>query len=102
MSGIKHDDNKARTDLLPADVLLSLAKQYTHGAGKYGDRNWESGLAYSRVYAALLRHLLAWWSGEDKDQEGFHHLDAVLFNAVALRAYTLRGMKEFDDRPISE
>lgn len=99
MTAKKYDKGKSRTDLLPVDVLMSLSSVYTHGATKYGDRNWEEGMEYSRMYAALLRHLYAWWSGEDYDEEGFHHLDAVAFCTFALRAYTLRD-SGVDDRPL--
>lgn len=59
--GVKFDSGKLRMDLLPTDALEALARILTDGADKYGARNWEKGMAWSRPYAALLRHLLAWW-----------------------------------------
>lgn len=67
--GIKHDDDKPRTDLLPVRPLLDIANVLAFGAHKYSDRNWEKGFTYSRVYGALLRHVFAWWGGEDVDKE---------------------------------
>lgn len=32
-------------------------------------RNWENWMDWSRPYGALLRHLMAWWSWNDKDEE---------------------------------
>lgn len=67
-----------------------------------GDRNWEKGYEWSKSYAALLRHLLLWWNGEDTDMDEvfgeFHHLDAVLFHAMALRRFSLEH-GDLDDRP---
>jgi len=101
--GTKADGGKLRMDLLPVEALESLARRLTLGAEKYGPRNWESGIEYSRVYAALLRHLLAWWSGEDIDPDPIaknsHHLEGVLINAAFLVTYVKRGMIDFDDRP---
>jgi len=98
MSGIKFD-NKARTDLIPIRPLMSLANLYKIGAEKYEDRNWEKGMKFSLLYRALLRHLFAFWDGEDFDPEdGQHHLDSVAFHVFALREYVERGIGE-DDRP---
>ncbi len=29
-----------------------------------GERNWEKGMSWGRVYGALMRHLWAWWAGK--------------------------------------
>lgn len=97
--GVNHDAGKLRMDLLPPDALEALARILTDGAVKYGNRNWEKGMAWSRPYAALLRHLLAWWGGQDTDPESGHtHLWHVLTNAVFLVSYEQRKIGE-DDRP---
>ena len=97
--GVKFDQGKLRMDLLPTDALEALARILTDGAEKYGARNWEKGMAWSRSYAALQRHLLAWWGGQDNDPESGHpHLWHVLTNAVFLTSYQIREIGE-DDRP---
>lgn len=99
MTGKKDDKNKARYDLLPPEPLEELAKLYGTGAGVYGSRNWEQGLAYGRVFAAMMRHAWAWWRGEKYDpKDGQHHLIAVAWNAFALFTYEIRNLGE-DDRP---
>lgn len=103
--GIKHDSDKPRFDLIPADALEEVAKVYTVGAKKYGDRNWEKGLFYGRLCGALLRHIYAWWRGEKKDKENkCHHLSSVVFCALALLHYELNFSKfsKFDDRNKNE
>jgi hypothetical protein len=69
VQGKKFDEEKLRLDLLPIDPLRAIGKILTFGAKKYGDRNWEKGLKWSRVYGALQRHLFAYWDGEDTDEE---------------------------------
>lgn len=100
---LKKDAGKLPYDLLPLDAVEELTKIYQMGANKYAPHSWEQGMRYSRVYAALLRHLFAWWRGEDKDQEsGLSHMAHVAWNALALLTYTLRGKTEYDDRPKGE
>lgn len=98
--GTKYDGQKLRWDLLPYDALEEVARVYSMGAAKYGDYNWAKGIAYSRIYAALMRHLVAWWRGEAADPDnGQPHLASVVWNALTLLAYTKRNMQAFDDRP---
>lgn len=71
----KADDGKTRMDLLPYEALEGIAQILTFGAAKYADHNWRKGLAWSRVYSSLQRHLGAWSRGEDLDSEtGKSHL----------------------------
>lgn len=97
--GIKHDTGKLRYDLIPADALEELAKVYTMGAKKYGDRNWEKGMDWSRLFGAMLRHSWSWFRGEKFDQQdGQHHLSSVAWCALALMSYEMRKVGK-DDRP---
>ncbi len=96
---VKFDTGKLRMDLLPPDALEALARILTDGAEKYGEYNWSKGMKWSRPYAALLRHLMAFWAGQDNDPESGHpHLWHVLTNAVFLTSYQIREIGE-DDRP---
>lgn len=103
--GVKADDGKAPMHLIPPEAMHALANRLRLGAKKYDARNWEKGIAYSRVHSALLRHLFAWWSGEDIDPdptaEGSSHLEGVLINAAFLVAFEKRfgAGSRFDDRP---
>ena len=86
-----------RYDLIPSRPLREVARNYGIGASKYADRNWEKGVDWSLCFAALNRHLWAWWEGEQIDEAGFHHLSAVVFHAFALMEYE-RTHPELDDR----
>jgi hypothetical protein len=97
--GVKYDGGKARYDLLPPESLESLAQVLTFGAAKYGDRNWEAGMSWGRVFAAMMRHMWAWWRGEHKDPEtGFSHLWHAAACMAFLIAYEERRIGT-DDRP---
>lgn len=98
-SAQKFDRQKRRFDLVPVGPLSALADVYTFGAGKYADRNWEKGLSWGRCYAAALRHLTAFWAGENMDQEsGLPHLAHAAWNCFALLEY-MQTHPEMDDRP---
>lgn len=97
--GLKHDREKLRYDLIPVHPLRLLAEVYTIGARKYADRNWEKGIAYTRILGAMMRHLEAFRAGESLDPEGGqHHLASVAWGAFALMEYE-ETHREFDDRP---
>ena len=96
--GRKDDGGKERFDLLPVYPLFKLAEVYTIGARKYADRNWEKGIPYGRVFAALMRHAWKWWRGEQNDPvDGQHHLSSVAWCAMTLMEYE-RTHPELDDR----
>lgn len=78
MTFVKHDNGKARYDLIDADFEQELAEVLTHGATKYTDNNWQNarvGEARARYYAAFRRHTAAWRRGEELDPDsGLPHL----------------------------
>lgn len=96
--GVKFDEGKLRFELLPIKPLMDVVKVFTLGAKKYTDRNWEQGIAFGRLFGAMIRHSFKWWAGETHDQEdGQHHLASVITNAMFLMELE-RTHPEFDDR----
>jgi len=94
------DENKVKFDLIPPQALWALARVYTYGATKVAPRNWEKGMRWGRAYAALQRHLNAFWSGESFDRESScHHLMCVVFWAFTLYMYEIFQRGE-DDRSL--
>nr|BDD47795.1 hypothetical protein 13 [Deltaproteobacteria bacterium] len=86
--------------LLPAAALEDVVKVFTYGAGKYDPRNWESGIAWGRVFGAVMRHLWAFWRGEDADPEtGLPHLAHAVAGCLFLLTF-MRTHKELDDRSV--
>lgn len=98
-TGGRKEVKLARADLVPVFPFMQLAEHYGRGALKYADRNWELGYPFSVSYAALIRHVMQWWGGEEFDEEtGSHHLTAVAWHAFALRQLVVTH-PERDDRP---
>lgn len=98
VGGLRFDQGKTRLDLLPPELLEGVGQVLSMGALKYAPRNWEKGMKWGRVYASLMRHLLAWQKGEKVDTEsGLSHLWHVATNAAFLITYEARGIGE-DDR----
>ena len=96
--GKKFDGGKERFDLFPMMPLLELAKLFTLGAAKYGVRNWEKGMKFSRLFSAMMRHSFKWWAGEKYDPvDGQHHLTAVMWNAMVLMELE-NTLPKMDDR----
>ena len=96
--GIKYDEGKLRFDLIPGDALEELAIIYTFGARKYEDNNWRKGMLWSRVFGAIMRHLWAFFRGQDLDPEsGRPHLAHAAWGCFTLLNY-MKTRKEFDDR----
>lgn len=97
--GKRYNNGKTRHDLVPAWAQEQYARVLTAGAEKYGDRNWERGMDWSKVIASMKRHILAWELGEDYDQEtGLLHMAHVMCNAGFLTEY-YRIYPMGDDRP---
>lgn len=97
--GRKDDGGKDPWHLAPFDAFRAIIKVLAFGAGKYAPRNWEQGMAWSRPYAALMRHLSAWWERDPHDPETrFSHLWHAGCCIVFLIAYEIRGIGT-DDRP---
>ena len=99
-TGIKHDQGKPRYELMPGATLNDIAAVFTYGASKYGDRNWERGLSWGRLFGATMRHLWAWWGGEEKDPEsGLGHLEHAAASILMLCASAKRGCGGDDRSP---
>ena len=99
---MKADGVKNRLELWPVRPYEDVGWVLTYGARKYEDRNWEKGMSWSRLYGATLRHLFAWWRGEDKDPESdLSHLAHAACNIMFLLEFE-STRKDFDDRPTRE
>lgn len=79
---------KGRFDLLPPSALLRIAKQFEHGATKYGERNWERGIPLSRFLDSALRHVCLFLTGRQEED----HLVAAAWNLLAALETESRAM----------
>jgi hypothetical protein len=96
----QHGADKPPLSLIPATALIPLSRALEQGAGKYGPYNWRRTPISASVYQnAALRHLLAWWDGEDVDVEsGQSHLAHVMANCAILIDARMADTLQ-DDRP---
>jgi hypothetical protein len=89
--GKKFNQGKTMHDLVPAFAQEQYAKVLTHGAEKYGPNNWRLGMQWSKIIAAIKRHLLAIESGEDYDNgpggTGLLHAAHLMCEAGFLTEY---------------
>jgi hypothetical protein len=97
-----HGITKPSMGVVPPSAMLHLSDVLSDGAEKYGPLNWRrDAVAASVYYSAAMRHLMAWWDGEDIDpgsKRGAHHLAAVMANmAIVLDAAGTGHL--IDDRP---
>lgn len=99
--GVKFDDGKVKFSLLPWDAVREVAVVFTRGAKKYEPRNWEKGMAWSRVYDSTQRHLTDWFQKRetlDPDGTGLRNIAQAAWGCLVLLAWELRGHGT-DDRP---
>ncbi len=92
--------SKAPLSVVPATALYLDAMALMEGALKYGRHNWrEAGIRYSVYYDAMMRHMTAWWEGEDVDADSGlpHPAKAMACLTILLDAMVLEN--GHDDRP---
>ena len=99
---IKKAFGLAKTNLrcIPPVAIAQLGAIMAGGSEKYGLFNFSlSGVDASDYYEAALRHLLAWYAGEDVDpRSGYHHAAHVMAcMAIVLECEALGNLT--DDRP---
>jgi len=99
--GRKDDVGKIRMELVPPSLITAVGTILTFGAKKYAPRNWEKGIAWGRVFGALMRHLWLWWAGENFDPETHQ---SHLWHAACCITFLIEyetTHEELDDRPSS-
>jgi len=96
----KFDGGKLMWDLLMWNGVKEIVRILTFGAEKYGAYSWkEVEGSRERYYAALLRHITAWFMGEENDPEsGCHHLAHAGCNLLFLLSNDLQGRNNEDLR----
>lgn len=87
--GFKADKGKPDWSLLDLKALTGCVEVLTFGAEKYARDNWKKVPdGKNRYFAALMRHLTAWQSGEKVDPEsGKSHLDHAMCNLYFLKNF---------------
>lgn len=98
-SGGAKGQKSVRLHAIPREALWELGRVYAFGEEKYDDYNFRKGYDWSLSYDAMLRHLTAFWDGEDVDEESkLHHMAHAVWNGICLLFFSLRRRGN-DDRP---
>lgn len=91
---------KVPMSTVSAPVMAEVGLAMMEGALKYGRHNYRvSGVRGSVYYDAAMRHLMAWYEGQDIDPDsGLSHLVKVIACMAVLRDSQIQG-NWVDDRP---
>lgn len=98
--GKKELEGKLDWSCLPLESLNGVVRVFEKGAIKYhGTRTWLPGIKFSKLFAAIMRHLIDWfYLRKDRDAEsGEHPLSHVVANCLMLLTYI--DINKYDDRP---
>jgi hypothetical protein len=116
----RSDKGKPIVHTIDPKFILGIAKVSAFGAKKYHMRNFlmAPGMKWSQVYDSLMRHLMAYWAGEELDVgpngefgetddpatnmqwSGLPHIDMVAWNVMVLCTYRNHSVYHpGDDRP---
>jgi len=100
MEGIKYDDGKLRWDIVPWRELEEVVSVITHGAKKYSPDNWKH-VTEERYKAAAMRHLCAYFKGEDIDESGHHHLAHAICSCLFALWHANNKTEKFIEKEFS-
>jgi hypothetical protein len=91
---------KAPLSTVPMNVVAEVGLAMMEGALKYGRHNYRGvGVRASVYFDAAMRHMIAWWEGEDIDPDsGISHITKTIACLTVLRDAQSRDMVT-DDRP---
>ena len=85
---------------IPCRVIAEVGLAMLEGSRKYSRHNYRiAGVRGSVYYDATLRHLMAWYEGEDIDPDsGLSHITKAIAGLVVLRDSMISN-NWTDDRP---
>ena len=85
---LKFDAGKPQHHLLIDEFIDEMIKVREFGSVKYEKWDWLRGLAFSKYQDAIKRHLKAFNSGEDCDDESdLHHMAHIAISAMFLTPF---------------
>lgn len=93
-----HGQRKVPLHVVPPALLIQTARAIS--SNTYAPYNWrDNGVVASVYYAAIQRHLNAWWDGQDLDTDsGVSHL-AHAAGGIAILLDAISAGNFLDDRP---
>ena len=106
--GKKFDGDKLEWGLVPFEALHGVVERFGGGKKKYGAWNWiEVDDAKERYFNGLMRHLVAYRSGEELDNDpqfentkrAKFHLTTALWNLLVLEYLDMKEKKQLNENP---
>ena len=96
---MKASHGKVMLHLLPPGPIYDIARVREFGSEKYAPWDWTIGRNHTDYYDAVMRHMLAWLTGEDNDPEsGLSHLAHAGCTLLFMIEHAKTG-KGLDNRP---
>jgi hypothetical protein len=96
---MKASHGKVMLHLLPPAALIEVARVRDYGAAKYSPWDWTLSRSWTDCFDAVMRHMLAWQTGQDKDPEsGLPHLAHAACTLMFMIEFEKSG-KGLDNRP---
>lgn len=91
---------KVPMSVLPQQPLALFGLAMMEGARKYGRHNYRAaGIRYSVYFDALMRHMAAWWEGEDIDPDSGLPHPAKAGACLVILLDAMLQQNGTDDRP---
>lgn len=98
-SGARYNNGKPDYSLIPLSTMEDEARVWAYGKEKYAAWNWAKGMDWDIPFACLMRHMAAWQSGEELDQESkLPHLAHAMCNLRMLTLFA-QNYPQGDNRP---
>jgi hypothetical protein len=95
---LRFNTGKTQTSEIDPSFIIGIGEVLTKSREKYPKANWMRGNDWSVPYESMMRHLMAFQSGEEIDKEsGKAHLLHAATNIMFLYYYS-QTFPEFDDR----
>lgn len=95
----RKNEGKIQTREIDPAFILGIGEVLTKSRAKYEHYNWTKSTKLSTPYESMMRHIMAFQSGEDTDKEtGSHHLLHAATNLMFMYYHITNNPEESDDR----
>lgn len=95
----RYNQGKVQTREIDPAFILGIGEVLTKSRAKYEHYNWCKPTKLSTPYESMMRHIMAFQSGEDFDKEtGSHHLLHAATNIMFMYYHCMNNPEESDDR----
>jgi hypothetical protein len=95
----RYNVGKVQLREVDPSFILGLGEVLTKSRAKYDEMNWAKPTKLSTPYESMMRHILAFQSGEDLDKETqSHHLLHAATNLMFMYYHITNNPEESDDR----